>query len=76
MQSSDKVKSNSALTALAEQNKFATPQGQIHGSWWDIAKVLGADAKRASSQEDLKKALNNYEKAISRIVPLTKDNDL
>ena len=76
VQSSDKVKSNSALTALAEQNKFATPQGQIHGSWWDIAKVLGADAKRASSQEDLKKALNNNEKAISRIVPLTKDNDL
>ncbi len=69
-QSSDKVRSNKALTALAEQNKYATPQGQIHGSWWDIAKVLGADAKNASSTEDIKIALANYEKAIGRIATL------
>ncbi len=69
-QASDKVKANKALTALAEQNKYATPQGQIHGSWWDIAKVLGADSKNASSVDDLKKALSNYENAIGKITTL------
>jgi hypothetical protein len=36
----------------------------IHGSWWDIAKVLGRDAKEATSDADLQKALYNYEAAI------------
>ncbi len=69
-QESDSVRSNKALSALAEQNKYAIPQGQIHGSWWDIAKVLGADSKNASSTDDLKKALENYEKAIAKITTL------
>ncbi len=64
-QESDAVKSNVSLNALREQSKFAVLQGQIHGSWWDIAKMLGADAKAAKSDEELQKALDNYEKAIT-----------
>ena len=68
VQSSEKVQSNISLVALAKQNAHAKPQGQIHGSWWDIAKVLGADAKVAASDKDLKDALEAYEKAVRNIL--------
>ncbi len=58
------AKENPALAALAEQNKYSIPQGMIHGSWWDIAKTLGRDAKEAISDADLQKALDNYKAAI------------
>ena len=32
-----------AASALAVQNQYAVPQGQIHGAYWDIAKSLGTD---------------------------------
>ncbi len=64
---SEDVKANRSLAALSKQNEYAVSQGQIHGSWWDIARVLGADAKNARSDADLKKALVNYENAIKRI---------
>ncbi len=64
-QASEKVRANVSLSALAKQNASAgVPQGQIHGAWWDIAKLLGADAKNATSDAQLKTALENYEKAI------------
>ncbi len=63
-QASDKVQANESLAALAKQNANGYPQGQIHGAWWDIARVLGADAKSAGSDAELKTALENYEKAI------------
>ena len=64
-QASPEVQANASLAALAKQNAFGQPQGQIGGAWWDIAKVLGADAKNASSDADLQTALDNYDKAIS-----------
>ena len=64
-QASDAVQANVSLAALAAQNAYATPQGQIGGSWWDIAKVLGADAKNASNDAALQTALDNYDAAIS-----------
>ncbi len=74
-QATDAVKSNASLIALAAQNKYAIPQGQINGSWWDIAKVLGADAKAAESDADLQKALDAYKAAVDGL--LTKsDEDL
>ncbi len=63
-QSSEKVQSNISLAALAKQSVYGVPQGQIHGSWWDIAKILGADAKNAKTDDALKTALKNYETAI------------
>ena len=62
------MQSNISLVALAKQNAYGKPQGQIHGSWWDIAKVLGADAKSAKSDNDLKAALEAYDKAVRNIL--------
>lgn len=68
VQASDKVQSNPSLVALAKQNEYGKPQGQIHGSWWDIARVLGADAKSAKSDSDLQRALDDYDKAVDEIL--------
>ncbi len=64
-QASEAVQKNVSLAALAAQNAYATPQGQIGGAWWDIAKVLGADAKAAADDAALQTALNNYDAAIA-----------
>jgi hypothetical protein len=70
-QSSEAVQSNISLAALAKQGEYGIPQGQIHGSWWDIAKVLGADAKAATSEADLQTALDEYTAAITGVLSMT-----
>ena len=70
-QASDAVQANTSLAALAKQGEYGQPQGQIHGSWWDIAKVLGADAKAATSEDDLKAALANYAATIEGLFSMT-----
>ncbi len=79
-QANEAVKTNPTLSALRKQNEtdgvqnaYAVMQGQIHGAWWDIAKILGADAKNAASEEDLKTALAEYEAAILAL--LTKSDE-
>ena len=67
-QESEAVQNNPSLAALTKQNAYAQPQGQIHGAWWDIAKVLGASAKNATTEADLKSALNNYDVAIQSLI--------
>ena len=67
----DAVKANLSLTAFHKQAEFAVIQGQIHGAWWDIAKVLGADAKNATSDDDLRAALQTYEDAINALLAMT-----
>ena len=73
VQASPAVQANISLAALAKQGEFGQPQGQIHGSWWDIAKVLGADAKNAKSAADLQTALDNYDKAIEAVLNMSDD---
>ena len=70
-QASPEVQANESLAALAKQNAFGQPQGQIHGAWWDIAKVLGADAKAAKSDADLQTALDNYDAAIDAVLNMS-----
>ena len=70
-QSSEAVQSNTSLAALAKQNEHGQPQGQIHGSWWDIAKLLGAEAKAATSDADLQSALDDYTAAINGVLSMT-----
>jgi hypothetical protein len=70
-QSSEAVQANISLAALAKQGEHGQPQGQIHGSWWDIAKLLGADAKAAKTDADLQKALDNYTAAINGVLSMT-----
>ena len=72
-QASESVQANVSLAALAKQGAYGVPQGQIHGAWWDIAKVLGADAKNATSEEDLKTALEEYEATITALFSMTEE---
>ncbi len=67
------VKANVSLAALAEQNKFAQPQGNIHGSWWDIAKLLGGESKNANTVEDLQLALDTYKATIDGLFQMTEE---
>ena len=71
VQASAEVQNNASLAALAKQNAYGQPQGQIHGAWWDIAKVLGADAKAAASVADLQTGLDNYDKAIDAVLNMS-----
>ena len=57
-QGSDAVKAAPHLTALMAQNNFSRPQGQIHGSWWDIAKMIATGLKEGKSADE---ALTKYE---------------
>ena len=52
-------------------HEFVLEEHQIHGSWWDIAKVLGAEAKAAQSEDDLKTALTEYKAAIDGLFQMT-----
>ena len=59
-QQSEAVQSNPGLAALLAQSPYSVPQGQIHGSWWDIAKVIADDIKAATDDAGLQTALDNY----------------
>ena len=64
------MQANPALAALIEQNVYSVPQGQIHGSWWDIAKVIGDDVKAATDEAGLQAALDNYYDKIAALFKL------
>ncbi len=72
-QGSEAVQANPGLLALQKQNQFATVQGQIHGSWWDIAKVIGDDIKAAEDDAGLQAALDNYYDKIAGLFNLADD---
>ena len=72
-QASEAVQSNVSLAAFNKQAAYGVPQGQIHGSWWDIAKVLGADAKAAADDAALQTALDNYTAAINGLFSMTEE---
>ena len=69
-QQSEAVKAAPHLTALMAQNAYSRPQGQIHGSWWDIAKVIATDIKNGG---DLQTALSNYEASMTALFEMTDD---
>ena len=72
-QADEAVKADASLSALNAQAPYAVPQGNINGSWWDIAKLLGAEAKAAASEEDLKTALEEYEATITALFSMTEE---
>ncbi len=67
VQASDAVQQDEVLAAFFEQANYGKPQNQIHGSWWDISKVLGQVAEDATSEADLQKGLDDYTTAINGI---------
>ncbi len=72
-QENEDVKADPSLSALLKQNENAIPQPQIHGSWWDIAKVLGAEAKAAKDDGALQNALNNYKNSIDALFTMSEE---
>ncbi len=71
-QASDEFKANPALTALVEQSSYSTAQGQIHGSWWDISKVVGTSLKTAGTDDDsIKAVLQTYKDAVDGVLKMS-----
>ena len=67
-QKTDAVKAAPHLVALMQQNNYSQPQGQIHGSWWDIAKVIATSLKEGMPAAD---ALANYEASMKALFEMT-----
>ena len=65
-QQSDAVKSDVALSALAEQLAFTVPQGQYPGDYWSLATGLGDDVIQGnltvdSTDEDILATLQTFQ---------------
>ena len=54
------VANNAGQIAINEQAPYATPQGQISGAWWNIAKVIADDVKAATDDAGIQAALDAY----------------
>ncbi len=72
-QRSDAVQANPGLAALLKQSPYSTPQGQIPGSWWDIAKVIADDIKAANDDAGLQAALDSYADKINALFNMSAD---
>jgi arabinogalactan oligomer/maltooligosaccharide transport system substrate-binding protein len=72
-QQSPEVQANPGLAALFAQNAYSIPQGQIHGSWWDIGKVIADDVKAAEDEAGLQQALDNYRDKVASLFTMTAD---
>ena len=74
-QASPEVQANPGLAALLAQAPYSVPQGQIHGSWWDIAKVIAAEVKAAPAGDEaaLQAALDNYYNKINSLFEMTEE---
>ncbi len=64
-QESEEVKSDEALSALAEQLAFSIPQGQYPGDYWTLSTSLGdsiiGGEYNGASDEDLMAALQSFQ---------------
>ena len=58
------------LQALMAQNNYSRPQGQIHGSWWDIAKVIASSLKEGMAIDT---ALANYQASMEALFTMSDD---
>ncbi|MCR5824521.1 MAG: extracellular solute-binding protein [Lachnospiraceae bacterium] len=73
-QAMPEVKANPGLTALAAQSPFAKAQGNVHGSWWDISKAIGAGIKESDGSDDaLKAVLQKYYDDCNAVFLMTSD---
>lgn len=71
---SDAVKNNNGLAAYAAQKPYSRPQGNISGSWWDIAKAITTEVKDSDGSEDaLLAALQNYADKCAAVINMTSD---
>lgn len=70
-QQAEAVQANPGLAALLAQAPYSVPQGQIHGSWWDIGKALATNIKEAADEDGIKAALTTYKAAIDALFGLS-----
>jgi arabinogalactan oligomer/maltooligosaccharide transport system substrate-binding protein len=72
---SDKVASDPTLVALAAQNAYAKPQGQIHGSWWDIGKAIATNLKAGDGSAAARQAvLDAYKDSMTALFNMSEDD--
>lgn len=70
----EKVASDPTLTALAKQNAYAKPQGQIHGSWWDIGKAIATNLKEGDGSAAARQAvLDKYTESMTALFNMSDD---
>lgn len=67
----EKVKANAALLAFNAQAPYSISQGNIHGSWWDIAKLLGTNAREAKTDADLQAGLDAYTASVNALFQMS-----
>ncbi len=68
-QGMESIKENLALSALAAQSEYATPQGQIHGSWWRAVETLATVSKKPGiTDSEIRDALKKYESAVKGMI--------
>ncbi len=68
------VQADPTLAALNLQNEYAVNQPNIHGSWWDIAKVIATDIKASDGSDDaLKACLEKYENSVNAVFEMSED---
>ena len=67
------VLADASLAAVNAQKQYSVTQGQIHGSWWDLAAALGTASREADlgDEEALNKALKEYSDAINGIINMS-----
>ncbi|MBQ6430598.1 MAG: extracellular solute-binding protein [Oscillospiraceae bacterium] len=62
------VAANAGQIAINLQAPYATPQGQISGAWWNIAKVIADEVKDAADEEGIQAALTNYSQKCNALI--------
>ena len=58
------VQEDPALAALLKQSAYATPQGPVFASWWNIAANLSRRVQHARTAEEIQAALDLYQQQI------------
>lgn len=68
----DAVQANPALAALLAQSAYSIPQGQIHGTWWDIGKAIATGVKDSDGTDaGLQAVLDTYKAAIDGLFTMS-----
>ena len=78
-QATDAVKNDVCLAAINKQTT-GVPQGNIHGSWWDLSKVYAEvavakneDGTMKASEQDMKDALKSYKEQVDALFEKSAD---
>ena len=77
-QAEEAVKNDPALIVVAQQREHSVLQSAIHGSWWDIGKVIAEEIQPIdlTDEDGLKAVLQNYEDKMTAVFNMTNDEKL